>query len=82
MYRLHLTRNLRSLAFLLTLVLAIAAVSGLWWANHTGLPASWRAAIEQEAAKQGAFIQIQTVSIRYSLPNHSRPIVPRQYRVK
>lgn len=62
MYRLHLTRNLRSLAFLLTVVAAIAAVFGLWWANHTGLPEPWRATIEREVGKQGAFIKIGSLS--------------------
>ncbi len=86
MYRLHLTRNLRSLAFLLTFVAAIAAVSGLWWANHTGLPGPWRATIEQEAAKQGAFIKIGSLSYApfkgvvatdvrvFSEPSHLREI--------
>ena len=62
MSRLHLTRNLRSLAFLLTLVAAIAAAAGLWWANHTGLPEPWRATIEREVAKQGAFIKIGSLN--------------------
>jgi hypothetical protein len=47
MSRLHLTRNLRSLAFLLTIMAACGALVGLWWANHTGLPESWRATIER-----------------------------------
>lgn len=62
MFRFHLTRNLRSLAFLLTFAAMIAAMVGLWWANHTGLPGPWRATIEQEAAKQGAFIKIGSLS--------------------
>ena len=86
MSRLHLTRNLRSLAFLLTLVAAIAAVAGLWWANHTGLPEPWRATIEREVAKQGAFIKIGSLSYAplkgvvatdvrvYSEPEHLREI--------
>jgi AsmA-like C-terminal region len=86
MYRLHLTRNLRSLGFLLTFAAAIVAVSGLWWANHTGLPGPWRATIEQEAAKQGAFIQIGSLSYApfrgvvatdvrvFSEPSHRREI--------
>ena len=86
MYRLHLTRNLRSLAFLLTVVAVIAAVYGLWWANHTGLPEPWRATIEREVAKQGAFIKIGSLSYAplkgvvatdvrvYSEPEHLREI--------
>ncbi|NQX01517.1 hypothetical protein HQ447_12725, partial [bacterium] len=64
MDRLHLTRNLRTLAFLLTILAAVAALGGLWWANHTGLPESWRATIEKEVAKQGAYIKIG--SVRYA----------------
>lgn len=63
MYRLHLTRNLRSLAFLLIVSAVLAMFGGLWWANNTGLPVSWRAAIEREISKQGAHIKIG--SLRY-----------------
>ncbi len=58
MYRLHLTRNLRTLAFLLILSAVLGTVGVLWWANHTGLPEPWRAAIEREAAKQGVHLKI------------------------
>ena len=64
MYRLHLTRNLRSLAFLLGLAAVLAALGIIGWANHTGLPATWRAIIEQEVAKQGAHLKIG--SLRYA----------------
>ena len=64
MYRLHLTRNLRSLAFLLGLATVLAALGIIGWANHTGLPATWRAIIEQEVAKQGAHLKIG--SLRYA----------------
>lgn len=63
MYRLHLARNLRSLVFLLAFAAVIAAIGGLLWANHTGLPESWRTAIEQAISKQGAHIKIG--SLRY-----------------
>ncbi len=62
-FRLHLTRNLRSLAFVLVLIAMLAAVGLLFWANSTGLPQSWRSAIEQEVSKQGAYIKIG--SLRY-----------------
>ncbi|MES2440157.1 MAG: AsmA-like C-terminal region-containing protein [Verrucomicrobiota bacterium] len=65
MYRLHLTRNLRSLAFLLIVSAVLAGIGVLWWANHTGLPEPWRAAIEQQVAKQGAYIKIG--SLRYAI---------------
>ena len=60
MDRLHLTRNLRTLAFLLTIVVALAGIFGLWWVNHTGLPESWRNTIEREVAKQGADVLLPT----------------------
>lgn len=62
MHRLHLTRNLRTVAFLLILTAAIAAPVGLWWLNLSGLPESWRATIEGEIAKQGAHISIGALS--------------------
>jgi hypothetical protein len=63
MYRLNLTRNLRTLFFLLIASAGMACCGLLWWANQTGLPESWRALIEREAEKQGAFLEIG--SLRY-----------------
>ena len=58
MYHFHLKQNLRSF-FFLVIVCGIFGFCGLlWWANRTGMPDSWRDLIEQEAAKQGAFMQI------------------------
>ncbi|HEX7260794.1 MAG TPA: AsmA-like C-terminal region-containing protein [Luteolibacter sp.] len=65
MHRLHLTRNLRTLAFLLIISAVLGAIGVLWWANSTGLPEPWRAAIEQQLAKQGAHVKIGAV--RYVL---------------
>jgi hypothetical protein len=62
MHRLHLTRNLRSLAFLLIVATILAALGTLGWANYTGLPAAWRAAIEREISKQGAHVKIDKLS--------------------
>lgn len=62
MYHLHLTRNLRSLLFLLIAAAVIAAGWTLWWANRTGLPDSWRAAIEREISRQGAYVKIGGLS--------------------
>lgn len=65
LFRLHLTRNLRTLG-LLIIVLAVSGVIGtLWWANHIGLPAPWRAAIESAATKQGVHLKIG--SLRYAI---------------
>jgi hypothetical protein len=63
MYRFHLARNLRSLTFLLIAATVLAAIGTLWWANRTGLPESWRDAIEREVSKQGAYVKIG--SLRY-----------------
>ncbi len=63
MHRLHLARNLRSLVFLLVIAAIFAGIAGLWWANHTGMPESWRVAIEKSVSKQGAHIKIG--SLRY-----------------
>jgi hypothetical protein len=65
MYHLHLTRNLRSLAFLLILAAVLAGLGGIWWVYRTGLPESWRSAIEEKAAKSGAFVRIG--GLRYVL---------------
>ena len=62
MYRLHLTRNLRSLVFLVIAAAVITGLGTIWWANHTGLPESWRATIEREVSKQGAYVKIGALS--------------------
>ena len=63
MYRLHLARNLRSFAFLLGIAAAVSMVVVLWWANRTGLPESWRTAIEREISRQGAHVKIGSLSL-------------------
>lgn len=63
MFRFHLARNLRSLLFLLVFAAILAAIGGLYWANQTGMPESWRLAIEQAVSKQGAHVKIG--SLRY-----------------
>jgi hypothetical protein len=62
MFHLHLTRNLRSLAFVLVTVLIVAAIGTLWWANRTGLPDSWRALIERELGEEGLHMRIGSLS--------------------
>ncbi len=76
MYYLHLTRNLRSLAFLLIVLAVLAAIGILGWANYTGLPEPWRAAIEQEAAKKGAYLKIGSLRLSFL-----RGIIATQVRV-
>lgn len=61
-HRLQLTRNLRTLGFVAVLAALLAAVGLVAWANHTGLPAAWRAAIEGEIAKRGVHVRIGGLS--------------------
>jgi hypothetical protein len=86
MYHLHLARNLRSLAFVLIAAAVMATAGTLWWANRTGLPESWRVAIEREIGKQGAHVEIGSLSYHplrgviaskiriFSDPEHQREI--------
>jgi hypothetical protein len=62
MYRLHFRRNLRSLIFVIIAAAIPAAVFTLWWANRTGLPDTWRAAIERELGRQGLHMKIGALS--------------------
>ena len=62
MSRFHFTRNLRSLIFLLLAAALPLAAAALWWANRTGLPDSWRAAIEHELGRQGLHVQVGALS--------------------
>jgi hypothetical protein len=62
MHRFHLTRNLRSLVFLMIAAAVPAAGWTVWWANRTGLPESWRTAIERELDKQGLHVEIGALS--------------------
>lgn len=62
MYRLHLTRNLRSLVFLLLAAAVPVAAAALWWANRTGLPDSWRAAIERGLGSEGLHVEVGALS--------------------
>lgn len=58
MTRLRIFRNLHTAALLLLAAAFIAGAGGLWWANRTGLPDSWRAAIEHELGKHGLHVKI------------------------
>lgn len=62
MHRLHFTRNLRSLVFLLLAAAIPVAASALWWANRTGLPESWRATIERGLGRQGLHVKVGALS--------------------
>lgn len=63
MYRLHLTRNLRTLWVLLVTAAILTAIVSLIWANITGMPRSWRAKLEQQLEHQGTHVTIG--AIRY-----------------
>ncbi|MES2996608.1 MAG: AsmA-like C-terminal region-containing protein [Verrucomicrobiota bacterium] len=58
MFSLHFRRNLRTFAFLAITFAVLTSIGLLWWANHTGLPASWRAAIEKAIEEKGAHVRI------------------------
>lgn len=63
MFRLHLTRTLRSLAFFAVLGLVVAGFLALWWVNHTGLPQAWREAIERQITlEHGMHVKIGSLS--------------------
>jgi hypothetical protein len=62
MHHLHLTRNLRTLGFLLIMAAILAGGWLLWWANRTGLPESWRAGIEREISHHGLYVKIGALS--------------------
>lgn len=62
MWRRHFIRNFRTALFI-TAALSMLALGGIiWWANRTGLPETWRAAIEEEFGKQGTFLTIDSLS--------------------
>ena len=61
--RLKFFRNLRTIIMLAVFALVIAALMGLGWVNYTGLPSSWRVAIENELSKQG--IEASIDRLRY-----------------
>ncbi|HVJ45703.1 MAG TPA: hypothetical protein VM511_04910, partial [Luteolibacter sp.] len=54
--------NLRTVLFIVATLIVFAAGGGLWWANRTGLPETWRATIEAELVKQGSFLTIDSLS--------------------
>ncbi|MFC7338908.1 AsmA-like C-terminal region-containing protein [Haloferula chungangensis] len=61
--RIRIIHRLRVAMALLGFLVLVAALGGLWWANHTGLPDSWRAKIEDALAKQGIYAEV--ASLRY-----------------
>ncbi len=62
MWRWHFIRNLRTALFIAAVLSLVALGTIVWWANRTGLPENWRAAIEVELEKQGTFLTIDSLS--------------------
>jgi hypothetical protein len=62
---LHLkfSRNLRTSFFVAAPLLCLAAAATLLWLNYTGLPQSWRLAMEAELSKKG--IEASISKLRY-----------------
>ncbi|WP_367874625.1 AsmA-like C-terminal region-containing protein [Luteolibacter sp. Populi] len=58
MRHIRLIHKLRTLLALLVFAALLAAGGGLWWANRTGLPESWRGEIEKALAAQGLHADI------------------------
>lgn len=63
MLRHKIIRNLRTAVWLFFVALIPLTALGLYWANKTGLPSTWRTAIEQEISKRGIHVEIG--SLRY-----------------
>lgn len=61
--RIRIIHRLRVTMALLGFIALVAAIGGLWWANHTGLPDSWRTRIEMELSNRGLHTDI--MSLRY-----------------
>ncbi len=62
MFRLKIIRNLRTAVWLFFVALIPLTIFGLYWANKTGLPNTWRTAIEQEISKRGIHVEIGSLS--------------------
>ena len=62
MWRWHFFRNLRTALFIAVVLALLASGVGVWWANRTGLPETWRTAIEEEFGKKGAYLAIDSLS--------------------
>ena len=63
MRRIRVIHRLRTVLALLGFLLAVGAAAVLWWANHTGLPDSWRDGVEQALAGRGMHAEVR--SLRY-----------------
>lgn len=62
MFRIKIIRNLKTAVWLFFFALIPISILGLYWANKTGLPSTWRTAIEQEISKRGIHVEIGSLS--------------------
>lgn len=63
MLRLKIIHQLRTAVFLLVASTIAGGAGLLWWANSTGMPESWRNAIERNIAKHDIHIEIGALSL-------------------
>lgn len=60
--RIKWLHGLRTCFATLLLLTVLSAAGVLWWANYTGMPPEWRAAIEEQLAKEGYHVRIARLS--------------------
>lgn len=65
MTRLRILLNLRTAVLIIGAVTVLGGIGMLVWANQTGLPDQWRAAIEAEIAKHGQGTKAKIGSLSY-----------------
>ncbi|MGE9269352.1 MAG: AsmA-like C-terminal region-containing protein [Verrucomicrobiales bacterium] len=63
MKHIRVIHRLRTFLALVGFLLAVGAAGTLWWANHTGLPDSWRGGIELALEHHGVHADVS--SLRY-----------------
>ena len=62
MLRLRIIHHLRTTIFLVVLAVILGAIGTLIWANSTGMPKSWRQAVERAISKHGLHVEIGGLS--------------------
>lgn len=62
MFRFRIIHNLKSALWLLLFAFIPLALITLVWANNTGLPDSWRYAIEKEISKNGFHVKLDSLT--------------------
>ncbi len=62
MLKLRIIHHLRTAIFLLVLTVILGSVGTLIWANSTGMPKSWRQAVERAIAQHGIHVEIGGLS--------------------